>query len=817
MGNNKTKRLNNMLVVPVIEQSLEVSYTVWKHTMVNELAKREGIDVPVIIKDLKIDHDAESWSERQWSLKGQLLELDSTNCPEVFGKPLESVYEPVLVTGSSKSRVVFIEESIAEKVKALFNSPEEMISYGKAVTSEFSCYGLWNLEDVNVKVVPDEGVDLYRDGIGEISGDLLKEMGVLSALIQFRAVRSGLLESSITKGCLALNRALLPRTIVFTEGQIKGLKSEWNGKQNLWLGILRNYSKPSKVKDSWTSLEIPANKEVKEAEIEPAAKEAHRLMDILEDPLKVSEYKGLIDREEGFSVLDQVLRVAVGSKTSRKLPPLENHPFVSLGLQDLMASKLRDLASDGVTKWNYCINTGAVLNEGERAIRTNLYPVGTKLVVRRYPILLVDTWGIVVGGTDNDAFVGLSMAINRSIQGDMDGDGICLLESDVRLKCTQELREKLPENVLKLKDRKCSTWYEVPSTIISGIGSSGCGASTYSMLSSCIGGNLELSASLREEVQKSVSSMKWSVKPNLKKCKEVLDKYGLPSHIAHRKDKKQFRKPETTDMFESDLWNRVAEVYKVRAAAIESDILPLSAYNLFGKEAHGLSRSEYRHLQDIYRWYCSRIKHITNLEDESYKQDKMAELFNSLRAWAADKNDSYICAAWSICHSNSTKNNRASFVFEVFRERLIKLLAKVYQSESLERIHESEAEENLEDEVKSGLNSLLVRSGIPLEINYHEEDDNKQMSKLKTVALVNLQKPAAFVAGLIKSGLYEFKHDLERPLPGIGSYGMYVNSKAGSIAEVADKDVRLVESAQRKFRDLEVIEYSKSVKLVFKS
>ena len=807
-----------MLVVPVIEQSLEVSYTVWKHTMVNELAKREGIDVPVIIKDLKIDHDAESWSERQWSLKGQLLDLDSTNCPEVFGKPLESVYEPVLVTGSSKSRVVFIEESIAEKVKALFNSPEEMISYGKAVTSEFSCYGLWNLEDVNVKVVPDEGVDLYRDGIGEISGDLLKEMGGLSPLIQFRAVRLGLSESSIAKGCLKLNPTLPSRTIVFTEGQIKGLKSEWNSKQDLWLGVLRNYSKPGKIKDSWTSLEIPANKEVKAAEIEPAAKEAHRLMDILEDPLKVSEYKGLIDREEGFSLFDQVLRVAVGSKTIRKLPPLENHPYIRLGLQDLMASKLRSLATDGATKWDYLLSSGTLVNEDGRAIKTSLYPIGTRLVVRRYPILLVDSYGYVTGPSDHPQTLLAGQSIRADLMMDDDGDVAAVIDCDHRYECTVKARSEMKKQVTKTHERLSSTFWETDSTIARNVGSSGIGSCTYSMLAAKIAGHDQEAEEMALELQKAVDSMKWSCRGDTKKAKEVLEEHGLPSHIAHRKDKKQFRKPETTDMFESDLWNRVAEVYKSRMAAIECEVLPLSAYsNLFRKDSHGLSSNEYRHLQDIYRWYCSRIKHITNLEDESYKQEKMAELFNSLRAWAADKNDSYICAAWSLCHANSSKNNRASFVFQTFRDgnRLEKLLAKVYKSESLERIYESEAEEILEDEVKSGLNSLLVRSGIPLEINHHEEDDNEQTSKLKTVALVNLQKPAAFVAGLIKSGLYEFKHDLERPLPGIGSYGMYVNSKAGSIAEVADKDVRLVENAQGKLRGLEVIEYRRSIKLIY--
>jgi hypothetical protein len=824
MSANKAavSKLTNLLIVPVLEQDGSVGYKTMKNTMLGELAKLHDINVPAIIKDLIISKDCDSWSERQYMLKGQLLPLDESNTPEIFGMTLTNTYVPLLVTGSTKSRVIFVEESLAEMVKNLFQSPEELLSYGKSVNSEFSCYGLWELKGVNVRVEPDEGKDLYRDGIGEISADLLEAMGGLAPLVQFRSVRSGLAAPSVAKGCLKLNPDLPARSIVYTYGQLKGAgsKEEWNGIQDLWLGVLRSYAKPGKVKESWTSIEIPGNVKVKEAEVAPSVQICTELMDIVADPIKAAAYKGLFGRDEGFSMLDQILRVAAGTPKNSKLPPLTRHPYVQLGLQDLMAAKLRGLAVDGATKWEYLVNSGTLMDGGGRAIKTSLFPVGTKLVVRRYPILIVDSYGLVTGPSDHSSEVQVGETIAQELMADHDGDCLALIESSTRYDATVRARFDMTEQISKTHERLKSTFWETDSVISRNVGSSGVGSCTYAMLSAKIAGQNELAEEMATELQKSVDSMKWSCRGDVKRAREVLEEYGLPSHIAHRNDNKQFRRPETTDMFDSPLWNQVVQIYTAKAAQITEHSYPLSAYgSIFGNKAHGLSKVEYRHLVDIYRWYCSRVKRISAMEDVGYKQEKMQELFTTLRAWSADKDQRWTAAAWMLCNSQSSKNNRAVFVFEVFRERLVQMLVNVYKAEGVEQVHDDGSfEEYADAHVATGLGSLLLRTGQPLAVDIPELESGEGNSgdTLQSVALVELGelKPES-VADMIKSGAYVLKSNSDRVLPGIDARGIDLYHNGKLVAQVADADVpTLISWNGKKLNCGEVITYSRSLKVI---
>ncbi len=820
-SHHHTHSLNNCLIVPVLEQDGSVGYKALKNTMLSELAKQHDLKIPVIIKDLKLSHDNESWSERQWDLRGQLLELSSENTPEVFGLKLEHVYLPVLVSGSTKSRIIFLEERLADRVKALFTSPEELLSYGKSVSSEYTCYGLWQLEDVHVRVEPDMGKELHRDGIGEISQDLLEEMGELAPLIQFRAVRSRLLKPSISKGCLKLNKSLPARTIVFTEGQLKGdgLKQDWNGRQSLWLGVLRSYNKVGKCRESWTSIEIPGNAKVKEAEIQPSVEIAHKLMDIMDEPTKAAEYKGLLDRDEGFSKLDQILRIAMGSKSTRKLPPLSQHPYVRLGLQDLMASKLRSLAVDGGTKWNYLLHTGTLTSGNERGIKTNLGNIGDYVVLRRYPCLIADSWAIITGRTENDAEIQMSKMCTEETLSDSDGDCIGLIFCPIRLEATQKARAELNLNLSKSRNRKCSTFWETPAVIASQVGSSSIGSATYSLLGAAIHNRMDVAIEMAHEVEAAVCSQKWDCRADVKKCRQVLEEFPLPTYIAASKQKSQFKRIETTEKFDSPLWNSVVDVYKKRSSAMQSKVLPLSAYGgIFGNKSHGLSKPEYRHLVDVYRWYCSRVKYISGLEDESYKQEKMAELFDTLRSWSADKDERYVCAAWMMTQSQSSRNNRAAFVFEVFPQ-LIEILAEVYGAEEVERVSlvdQKDMKDNEKAALKQGMRSMLMRSGVPLAIDRHVTSKEDRNDVLRTVALVSLEAVTPDeLSEVIAQGKYELKPNADRPLPALNANGIDVIHSGRRVAQVADADVSKAMSLNgAKFSGCEVLTYRKSVKVV---
>lgn len=810
--NSQTKphKVTNHLLIPFIESSGEMSYKRLRNTILGTLSQSEGITTPAIIKKLKIQShedeeqvEYESYRERCYAILNQLQPITPDSGITVFGSDLEHTYEPLLVRGTSKNQVLFIEQSIADKVKALFTSPEELLAYGKFLLNE-PAYGLHEIE-CNIQIEDDDSIcGLYRDGIGRISSDLIHDLKV-GPIVQIRAALSHLSLGSIAKGLLKVDDRLPSNTISFTQSQLKGLSSDWTGNQKIWLSILRSYTKPGKLKDSWTSLEI--NQEIKLNEINKAKERARYLTEIMINPIKAVDYKGLVDDNESHTLLDKVLQVAVGAK-NKSLPPLAEHPFIANGIKDLMASKLRECAVDGATRWDYLVASGTLTGENEdRAIKTNLYPIGTKLVVRRYPILLADSWGIVTGKADNYQEIQIGKTIANELAADHDGDCLGIIECPLRLRATQEARAKQKQTIKKKHDRLSSTWWELPEVIVKNIGSSGIGTATYGMLASKIAGKHDLADDLSHELQAAVDSVKWSVRADIKKCRDALDQYGLPVHVAHRHDKKQFRSPETTNRMDSPLWNAVVDTY--RETMKEQKVLPLRAYSMiFGHQAHGLSPDEFKHLNDIYRFYCSSVSKISKLSSDKLKQEKMKDLFDNLRMWASDKSDKWIIGAWILTHGYEGKNNRASFVFEVFRDKLINLLIRAYQSEQLSRSWP----EDIDIKPINGLYGPLFRSGIPLvfEGNDVEEDSNKG---LNTIAILQIKGISSEqLAEAIERKQIEIRKLESKPLPALGTFSHAVYFESKHVADIADSSIR--NYLMNPKLEGEIITYQKSIKVI---
>ena len=788
--------LNNFLIVPVLEQDGTLDYKSLKNSLLGHLAQEQGIQIPAILKDIKTSSDSETWAERQWEIKSHLLDITPDSDIKPFDAPLTATYRASLIIGTQKNRVLYLHEAIHEQLKGLFVSPEEMLSYGKFISTEFTCYGAHELQGVHVSVVPDdfrEGMSF--DGLGFCSPDIMNAMGV-NALIQFRAVRGSLNQPGVAKGLLKVDECLPNNTILLTHGCLKGAgaKGDWNGVQDLWVGVLRDYQKPGRVKDSWTWNEIPGHKTVKEHEIPQTVSKAHELMDIISEPAKALEYKGLLDRDEGFSMLDQVLRTAVGATGGNRLPPLTQHPYLALGLRDLMASKLREIAVDGATSWHYLVNTATIEIENQpRAIRTNLFPVGTEVVIRRYPIILRDSWGVVVGPADGPQEIEMSELVQKEVAADHDGDQIAVIECPRRLEIAKKERGTGDSTVSKSRRRLCSTWWEHSQVIASNIGGSSVGLCTYGLLSAAIKDAPE-KEELKDVLQASVDKMKWDCEVNTSLAREALDKWGLPSHIAQRHNSLQFKSPDTTNRFEDKNWNACVDVFVTRTE--KQEVLPLSAYGtvLFGKDAHGLSKADFRELVSVYRFYCSRIKALHALENESYRQEKIGELFDSLRAWASDKTSpSWICAAWQLCHQQSSRNNRAVFVFEVWRTHLVELLAKVYKSEVMARLTPDSDIQLTKEEfmaLQNGLKGKLVPINTKLAIEYHAPQDKTESKGIKSVGIVKLNgvNPEE-LAEKIQNGEVKSRSDETRPLPGIGANGLDLVVGESKVAEVADGDV----------------------------
>jgi hypothetical protein len=810
-NNLEVRSLNNFVITPVIESNGSVTYKTLKNSMAGHLGQRWDISVPVIIKELDVaPGSSESFAERQFFLRQQLQDITPDSGLQVFGTDLKQSYKATLITGSRKSRVVYLEERIHHAVRGLFKCPEELLGYGKVASTEFSCYGLHHLSGVNVEIVSDDFRPGYKyDGLSFASEDIMGHLE-LGPLAQFRLVHHDF-SGGIAKGVLKYDPDLdLPAsTILLTESALKGavIKDEWIGTgKSFLMGLLRNYDRVGTVKDSWTHISIPSHEHIKEAEIDNTVIEACRCVKIINNPAMAMEYRGILDRDEGFSKIDNSLKVAVGATVDTNLlPPLTQHPYLALSLRDLMAHKLRTMAVDTSAKWKYVLNSATIIeaDASARTIKTSLYPVGTKLAVRRYPILLIDSWGTVTGPSQNPQEVELSPLIQSEIMGDHDGDMIALHDCPLRVKAAQVDRASQKKAVSKTHERLQSTWWELASVIAKNVGSSGVGTSTYGMLAAKIAGNDELAVDLSHELQKSVDSLKWSVRADINKCREALEQYGLPINVAHRQDKKQFRAPETTDNLNDPLWDAVAKEY--REGIKQQQVLSLSAYqNIFGHEgSSGLSKDQFRHVQDTYRYYCQKVKAIVEIKDDGVRSDKMADLFEVLRVWGAERSDAEIVAAWQITHSQSSKNNRAVFCFEVFGDRLLALLARVYRSEQVVRLEELQEAPALTREqylaLNQGLRGKLAPTGAPLSIQLSLGDEgegapilNSKSHTVDTIALVALDgiKPGQ-LAEEIRNGRAVPVEDMSRPLPAQGpkAFGVSIKFEGKEVAQIADCDI----------------------------
>ena len=281
----------------------------------------------------------------------------------------------------------------------------------------------------------------------------------------------------------------------------------------------------------------------------------------------------------------------------------------------------------------------------------------------------------------------------------------------------------------------------------------------------------------------------------------------MPAHVAHRHDKRQFKSPETTDKFDSPLWNVVVDEY--RQTMKEQKVLPLRAYSMiFGHQAHGLSPDEFKHLNDVYRFYCSSVGRITKLSSDKDKQEKMKDLFDNLRFWASGKDDQWVIGAWILTHGFAGKNNRASFVFEIFRDKLINLLVNIYHSEQLTRTWPEDSDSRPVD----GLYGPMFKLGIPLAFD-KVEVEQKMTKSINTVAILQIKGISSDkLALLIESKRVEIRENKAKPLPALGtfSHGLYYESK--HVADIADSSVR--NYLMNPTLEGEVITYQKSIKVI---
>lgn len=837
-------RLTNLLIIPVLEATGSISYKSLRCSLLGHWADSLGIQVPAVIKEVdqsKSALEVQSWNERMHFLARELVDIDGSNCPEVFGIPLSAVYKPAFVVGANKNRVMFLHSEVFAKAKGLVDCPENLDAYARSmIYNEYRTHGLWSLSGLRVEVASDdcfrEGLRL--DGLGYLSQRLYQLLDCKAPIVQFRACFPGGEQQGVFKGLLQYDPDLdmNGKDLVLPPSTLKGctgkLELSPDTPTSLILGVLKTFSRPLKAKSSWTWLEAPSHKCVKQAEIPLAEARAHKFMDIINEPAKALEYKDLLAREDGaMSRIEQFLRIAVGAKVTDDRPSLLVHPYLALGLRDMMARRLRDLSVNGAREWNYLVGTGEITT-GEadgREIRCNTHPVGTRLVVRRFPVILRDSWGVVVGPTQGDQEIQLGSKIMEELAGDVDGDQFAVISCERRLAITQKERgeEKAPA-ISKTKARRRSSWFETVNVICRNLGGSAIGSATLGMLSAEFSGHHDKALELSHELQLAVDQAKFDTSPDIKACRQALDEWGIPNHIVQRNNTKQYRSPTTTDFTGDALWDAVATIYKSRLE--QQEVAPLAQYaHLFGVRAHGLNRSEFQELEDVYKTYTRRVREISAIEDSASRDEKMKDLFDQCRLWVASKgeDDRWLFGAWMLVHQSGSAQNRGVWLFECFGARLLGALAEVYESEELTRLKDWEAEEDTDSldfeawtKCPDGLRGKLIRTGLQVEIAMTAKEEaiadrvaTTDEPGLISIALVNIQHSTPEELGkAVESGQVSLVEDKARRLPALGCYGLDVTIKGRKVAEVADSSVQMARSHD--WRQGTVLVYQKSLKIV---
>ena len=787
-----------MLNVPFFPIVGEEETRHFKNSYLSVLAEKAGVDTPMVMKAVQRPLDPDTWQEYRYELLRQLRPLEYKG----------SQYYPLHPTGGSRTVVAFIHGDLEEVITNCGSCSEDIVAYIKALTTTEFCYGLHRLTGVNLVLKEDEEVGLLTDGLGYISTDLLEEMGAKN-IIQMRAFHSNLRKPGISKGLLKRQPDLPPRTIRMSLSQLKGniSKKDWQGQVDLDIGILRRFEgKPPKARDSWSMNEF--HHEIRDAEVPDAVEKAQLYCDVMKDPLKLMEFRGLLTREdESLGLVEHLIKIAATSTVNGlRRPRLERHPFVATQIESICASRLRHLATSGSREfWYPTASEVMTVDELKLAVKTDLYPPGTEVAVWRYPVLEGRNigYGIVVGPSDSPAEVSVGKEIAEICAMDSDGDTVIVTDETKRVELARRLREEGRQVIKKNHRRLKSSLYELPDVIAKNLFSPGVGTACLSSVSCHLAGDVEGRRFGAELNQSCTDSLKFDVNTSddRRKAKELLDRYGLPDHLCHRDDKRAFSRPESTTPYTSShLWKSVAEVYLKEMGEHRKERLPARAYaNLLGNRAFDLTPDQLKRVTEMYRFYASKARQIhTTEEDDEEKASRFRDLYATLRNWKTrlDGDPRHLAAAaWTIAHSSTDQNSIGAFALRVFAEELVPLLAEVYNCRELAVLEG--IDDNVRDKTRSGLRGHYTTTNNPVTPRLREQLGEKTSLKPVSIALVNLADGVSVkdVEAALLEQVGEVFEDSNRPLPAFECCGHEYRSVDGRrLCDLADADVRVFKS-----------------------
>lgn len=793
------------LLVSFIPIKGTMEYRPLKNTYLQRLSEIEGIEHPLIMKEVQRQTDCDSWQEYRFEMLRQIESVEYKGAN----------YVPLHPTGSSRSVVAFIHSALEDKLLGLVSYAEEAIAYLKAATTTEYPYGIHELKSVRVYVRDDEIDGQLTDGLGYISTDLFFELGYKN-IIQMRCFQQGGNKPGIAKGLLKVDSSLPERSICFSKSQLKGRvhPEDWAGQVDLDLGVLRKFEgPPPTAKSSWSFTEFWHD--IRDSEIKEAKDRARDLCDTLKDPKKLSDFRGLSHREEdAMGILEKIIDIAArSSKSSSRFPSLEFHPFVQTQVEGICASRLRHLAISGAKEFSYPVVTEVMTKEPLKwLVKTLLYPPGTEVCIMRYPILEGRNvaYGVVVGPSDSLSEVSCGYGIAQICAMDSDGDAVIITDEPRRVELARRLRDQEQEVIHKNHRRLKSSLYELPDVLIKNLFSAGVGTATLCTVACELSNDQEGRRFAAELTQACTDSVKFSVdtREGRREAKRLLDEYGLPDHLAHKNSPQAFKSVEATVAFSSSpLWFAIASVYKEEMGNHRESRLPTRAYsNVLGKLAFHLDREQSRELTRVYRWYAQKARevHLSESEEEE-KRRRFNDLYDSLLIWKSklkgNKRD-WAAGAWMISHSSSDSNAVGAFAFRVFGDEVISMLREVYLGRELASSEISDSQKTLQP--------------FPAE-SFHPLNDTSELSSTsKTFGVVNIPEELTpeQASEIIKNGEVTLEPSGVY-LPAREDFGLELKDSNGrTLGEVVHADLDGLSVGEQVRGDVEVNAKSLKVAMV---
>lgn len=669
-----------------------------KNCYAADLAKLHGLKTPLIFKEVRRPIQCDSWHEYRYELLRQLQPLSATEIklclPDVedYGSWL-----PLYPVGQSRSAVAFVHERLYPLVIGLAARAEDVIAYLKAAVSSEYAYQLHQISGLNIQIKEDEVDGVLTDGLGYCHPDLLQELGARK-IIQFRMFHAGLKHAGLAKGLLKGDADLPPNTIRLSKSQLKGKVHDlnWRGSdKEMIIGILRRYDgSPSVAQESYTFSEFWH--EIRDAEIPLALAAAKELIEILKDPVKLCEYRGVFVRDhDDLSTVESLMKIAAGSTSKDpRLPDLFKHPFVQKTVIGACASKLRHLATSGAREWPYPVVTEILTSpEMGRAIKTSLFPIGTELAVARYPLLEGRNigYGTVIERSLSPTEVILGSKIAGITNSDSDGDAVMLMDDPVRVALAKRIEEERTKTISKNLEKLNSSLFELNDVIAKNLFTASVGMATLAMVAAEIQKDVSGRHACAETVQDCTDAMKKSVNTSAgrKLAKELLDRYGLPDHIVFRNDPLQFSDPAKTLEFDSSpLWKAIAGAYIIEGKSMKNSSLSLRSFaNILGSWSFKLDRCQMKELAAVVNLAYKELRDIYQIEkDEKLRLEKVKAVFDRLRIWKGSLNGEpkhWAAAFWTLCHSSNHPGATAAMIFRIFPDEILGLLSEIYRAQEL--------------------------------------------------------------------------------------------------------------------------------------